>query len=137
MRKVTFTVPGVATAWARAGRKGGLSFTPPKQRSAMVDIKILAQRAMAGGPLLGGPVMMKVEATYPWPKSVTAKRRNDPNGHWKDTRPDLSNLVKLIEDALIGVVYGDDGQIAGSTSFKTYDEAAEIKVTVAELREAV
>lgn len=133
MRTVSFVVPGIATPWARAGRKGGFSFTPGKQRAAMADIKVLAQRAMEGAPLLAGPVMVRVTVTYPWPASLSARKRALPNAHWKGTRPDLSNLVKLIEDALIGVVYTDDGQIAGLAAYKTYDERAEIAVTISDL----
>lgn len=134
MRTVTFSVPGIATPWARAGRKGGFSYTPGPQRAAMADIKVLAQRAMAGQPLLVGPVEMTVSSTFPWPKSMSIKRRGWPGYHFKDTRPDTSNFLKLIEDALIGVVYCDDGQIAKLHASKTYSETAEVTVTITQLR---
>lgn len=137
MRTISFTLPGIAVPWARAGRKGGFSYTPGKQRTAMAEVKLFAQRAMAGTGLLAGPVSVRLIATYAWPLSATKKRRESASGHWKATRPDLSNLVKLIEDALIGVAYTDDGQIASLNAYKVYGDEASLEVTLAEIEAAL
>ena len=100
----------------------------------MSDVKIIAGAEMRGAPLFIGPVEFCLDVTYPWPKSMSAKRRACDGFQWKDTRPDLSNLVKLIEDSLNGVVYCDDGQIARHVTSKTFAERAEVRVTIRELR---
>lgn len=131
---VSFTVPGVPTPWARAGRKGGFSYTPGKQRAAMADVRVIAANALNGRPLLIGPLELALSFTYPWPGRISAKKRGDPLWSWKDTRPDTSNLIKLIEDALNGVVYCDDGQIARHTVEKKFGDRAEAVVTIRQLR---
>lgn len=131
---VAFVIPGLATPWARAGRKGGFSYTPGKQRAAMGDVKVIASGAMDGRPLLVGPLEVTMNFIYPWPKSISAKKRASFDWRWKDTRPDTSNLQKLIEDALICVVYRDDAQIAISHTTKSYGEPAQIQVEIQPLR---
>ena len=51
-------------------------------------------------------------------------------------RPDLSNLLKAVEDALQGVVYRDDSQIIRLDVEKRYDPAPGARITVARLLDA-
>ena len=50
---------------------------------------------------------------------------------WKKTRPDLSKLVRAVEDAMVdsGLLH-DDGQIAILEARKSYDRPHGVKVTV-------
>lgn len=41
-------------------------------------------------------------------------------GRWKDTKPDLDNYIKALWDALAGIVYVGDGQIAASREWKRF-----------------
>lgn len=47
-------------------------------------------------------------------------------------KPDTSNYVKLIEDALTGVIWEDDNLIADLTASKYYSDDPRIEVTVTE-----
>ncbi len=67
--------------------------------------------------------------------------RSKPKSHGKRdlfpvTRPDLSNYVKLVEDALNGLLWVDDSQIVISTLRKMYadkDEEARTVVSITEV----
>lgn len=130
---ISFTVPGVPTPWARAGSRAGVRFTPAKQRGAMAQVKALCVEAMRGAAPLAGPVQMSVRATWPAPPSWSRKKRE--TTRWKESRPDASNICKLIEDALIGVAYLDDAQIVSSHTYKTIGDRAELVVEIRGLAE--
>lgn len=133
MRDIQFEIPGLAVPWARAGRKGGFSYTPKKQADYMAAVRIAAQAAMGGQPPLDGPVMLSITVVYPWPASMSRKKRRAKDAFLKATRPDLSNHVKLIEDALNGITYRDDGQVAILHAAKRFDGAARVGVYLAGL----
>lgn len=49
-------------------------------------------------------------------------------------KPDLSNMTKLIEDALTGIIYRDDSQIVEAHLFKTYgDYCIKVKIEFLEV----
>jgi len=131
---VVVIVPGIPTAWARAGRGHGTIYTAPKHRAAMAEVVLFARRAMAGKPLMVGPLEMVVTFVFPWPKSTSAKRRLMPEYELKDTKPDSSNLLKLIEDALEGIVYMNDSQISDHHVKKRYGSRPEMRVEISTLR---
>lgn len=132
---IQFVVPGEALAFARArlGRpqpgRGPTHFTPGPQRNFMATIKHLAADAMGERALLDGPLELKVLVLFVRPRS--APKRNPPV--WKATRPDASNYVKLIEDALNGVVWRDDALVTSLHVWKRYGERAELVVKVTPL----
>jgi len=133
MEGVQFTIPGPPCPWARAGKHGKVQFTPSKQRNAMAVAKDLAFQAMNGHPPFEGPLELTILAIYPWPTSMPKKRRNAPGGYFKTTKPDGSNILKLVEDAMNGVVYVDDAQIANLQVQKQYGLTAMTRVTVRRL----
>jgi Holliday junction resolvase RusA-like endonuclease len=127
---IQFTVPGEALAFARARLgKTGMHFTPKPQRDFMATIKALAADAMGDLPLLDGPLELKALVVFPLPKS--APKRKPPT--WKSTRPDASNHVKLLEDALNGIVWRDDAQVASLHVWKRYGPRAEMVVKISPL----
>jgi Holliday junction resolvase RusA-like endonuclease len=50
-----------------------------------------------------------------------------------DKKPDIDNYFKAVTDALSGVLYHDDGQIAASASFKFYSLNPRTEIRVLEL----
>ena len=127
---IRFHVPGSVVPWARAGRGGGFTFTPAPQRDYMATIKQMASDAMLGKPPIDGPVTMKVVAVFPWPKSMSARKRALPGAERKASRPDLDNLVKIVKDALNLVVYSDDAQIADLHAWKKLGDRPGLTVEV-------
>lgn len=59
-----------------------------------------------------GPLRLKVVWSFPWRKSETKARRGA-GALPCDVRPDLSNLVKMVEDCMTTLrFWNDDGQVA-------------------------
>jgi Holliday junction resolvase RusA-like endonuclease len=84
------------------------------------DVKSAALAAFDGsGGLLEGPVCMNVDIYVKRPKKLVWKNRPMPPVHCA-TKPDRSNVLKSLEDALEGVVYVNDSQIADGRARKLY-----------------
>lgn len=133
--EVRFTIPGTPVPFARSGANGKVRFTPGKQRSAMVDIRLLAQRAMAGRDPLSGPVSLQIVASYIVPQSWSARKRAD--AYWKTSKPDGDNLQKLIKDACNRIVWLDDAQVVEWSGKKVYGPAEHTTVTIRALRQTI
>ena len=131
---VSFTVPGVPCAWARARTNGRRFFTPKKQEDAAAVIQHIAFEAMAGAVPMEGPVEVRVMAVWPWPKSWSEKKRRGAGMHWKTSKPDADNIAKLVCDAINGIVWTDDAQAARITVTKQYGLVPATHVTVETLR---
>lgn len=132
MAPISFTVDGKIVPWARAGRRGGFSFTPSHVRKYQDWVKVCASRAMEGRTPLLGPLCLHVWFVLPiassWPawKQQAARR-----GHVMPTaRPDLDNMVKAIEDACNLVVWKDDAQVVELQSNKRFGEKPRVDVQV-------
>jgi Holliday junction resolvase RusA-like endonuclease len=139
-RQFEFVVPGNCVPWARAGGgKGVHRFTPLKQRNYMGALRLFCQTAMcAAGRTepLEGPVRMVAEFVYAFPKSWSKKKRDALGIKYKDTKPDLDNLEKIVGDALNGVAWIDDSQIADKGgSRKVYGDMPGLRVTIEALTE--
>src|SRR5258708_2506226 len=107
---ISFTIPGEAVPFARAGALGKRRFTPKKQGDFMGAVRTIAANAMQGAAPFDGPVSMTVEATYLVPASWSKKRRAA--AHWKASKPDADNLAKILKDSLNAIVFADDAQVA-------------------------
>jgi Holliday junction resolvase RusA-like endonuclease len=136
----TICLLGEPVAWARTriSRTGSL-FTPQRQRNNAVALKLLAQQEMIGRTPLEGPVMLDVTAEFAIPKSFSRAKREDAITRYifPTKKPDLSNIVKQVEDALNGVAFRDDAQIVRyGTLQKVYSVQPKIVVTVRSLKVA-
>lgn len=66
---------------------------------------------------LEGPLQMHANFWFPRTQAQTWKRKPMPP-LWKTTRPDASNILKGLEDALDGVAWQDDAQLVHVTATK-------------------
>lgn len=134
---IQFTLSGPPVPWSRAGKNGKRHFTPEPQRKFMEIVQLMAcAKWRGGGPTLG-PVELSVVAVYPWPTSFSATMRNKPELRWKITKPDDDNIKKIIQDALNGIAYRDDAQVAAGHCVKIYGDKPSVTVTVRELRNEI
>lgn len=88
----------------------------------------------AGAPRIDGPVTIRIliECRRP-PSHFTTKGELSSSGRrlLVPPRPDCSNVLKLIEDALKGHAFGDDSLVAHVDIAKTYDTGeAQTTVTI-------
>ena len=134
MTSVMFTVPGKLQGKARArtyynvSTKKHCSTTP---ENTVLYENFIKDRylQMAKGAFLERekPVTLRIIARYLPPKSVSKKRKLD-----MLKKPDMDNIVKVVADALNGVAYHDDTQIALVQAKKCYSAVEGLDVTVEE-----
>lgn len=95
---------------ARVTRRG--TYTPPETVKAE---RALAQEAqVARVQMLTGPVALSVFIWIEPPVSWSKSKRADAAARrkWVTVKPDVDNVLKLVGDALNGVAWADDKQIA-------------------------
>ncbi len=114
-------IPPTGKARPRMTRSGHV-YTPKETVEA--EKKIAEAFLAAGGKLIpkGKAVGMEVLAFFPIPKSFSMKKWNDAiDGNILPTKkPDADNILKLVADALNGIAYDDDAQIAWMEINKAY-----------------
>lgn len=133
---LTFTIPatpvakGRARSTARVGANGkafAKHYTPAATRNFEAMVKDFATQAMRGAEPMTAPVDLLVEFRFrippSWPKWQQEMAHACLLHHTK--KPDCSNLIKAIEDAMNGVVWADDGQVVGSIQDKIWTRGAE------------
>lgn len=128
-------VPGtpIAKGRPRIGLRGGraMAFTPVKTVAYEGLIALAAQDIMAGRSLLDGAISIEVTATFPIPASWSKKRKAE--ARWHTGRPDGDNILKAAGDALNGVVWKDDSQVARAMIVKQYGDKPGLDIAVEEL----
>ena len=130
-RTVRFTITGAALPKERVRArivtpKGKRPFvqlyTPKETRDYEERIQKLARRAWGDAETSLRPIELQVtihvEIPAGWPKW---KREAATRGEILPTGvPDVDNIVKAVSDAMNGVVYRDDGQVATVDAVKLY-----------------
>lgn len=136
MPTVRFTVPGEPKGQGRPrfSRKSGVAFTPTETRNHAAYVKMLATRAMEAAMMqpFEKPctLVVRIYCTMPqsWPKK---KRDLASSGLLAPGKPDIDNVVKLLADAMNGVVFKDDKQIVHVDARKGWGVVATTEVAVA------
>ena len=135
---VTFKVDAnpVGKQRARYVKRGNFvqTYTPDKTRNYETLIKAAAIEAMGASEPLETPINLYLYIRAPIPKSLSKKRLEAClNGLEKPIKkPDASNVLKSVEDAMNGVVYKDDSQIINIHVTKVYCSVSGIDVCVKE-----
>ena len=138
---VTFKVDAdpVGKQRARYAKRGNFvqTYTPDKTRNYEALIKEAATEAMGNSEILETPVNLYLYIRAPIPKSLPKKRIEAClNGSEKPIKkPDASNVLKSIEDAMNGVVYKDDSQIVNIHVTKVYSSVPGVDVCIKECLE--
>ena len=95
---------------------------------------MLATQAMkaSGFTMIEGPCVLDIIAYFEVPKSKSKKFREAAlSGLERPTKkPDLSNIIKGIEDALNGLVYKDDSSIVSLKIQKYYSEFPRVEIEI-------
>jgi len=116
-----FTVPGrpVGKGRPRVTRRG-ITYTPKKTRDYEALVKGYA-RAASVEPL-EGPVSITVHFTLLMAKSWPKVKRRAFAGKYVSQHPDLDNMLKAIMDALDGIAYNKDSQVASIHASKMWTD---------------
>ena len=118
---IIITIPGepIGKGRPRLGRRH--TYTPEKTQRWEQAAAWEARRQHKGDPL-EGPIDLDVRAVFAIPKSWPKWKREAA----EDTlvshtvKPDASNVLKAVEDALNGIAFRDDSQISSVTIIKWY-----------------
>ena len=139
---VSFTIPGNPVAKGRhrngrtfrnkLGQQRRINYTPKNTAVAEALVQSIANRAMGGRPLLTGAVELHVKAVLPIPTSWSVKRQADAAAGriLPAKKPDLSNVIKLLEDGCNTVVWRDDAQITDMSLSKRYGLVPQVEATI-------
>jgi Holliday junction resolvase RusA-like endonuclease len=138
---IDFWLPGdpVPKARARVVRfNGGMrAYTPPETKQYETRVGWMAKQAMLSRAPTQLAVKLMIEFRLAMPRSWSQKRRDAAiAGLYVPTvKPDLTNLIKSIEDGMNGIVYRDDSQIVRLDVIKLYATTPGARVRVLELAE--
>lgn len=125
-----FTIPGEPKAKQRARTlKTGRSYTPEQTVNYENWVKqcyLLSDQKER----LEGQIEARIKAFFSIPKSTSkAKREQMLNGEIRPIKkPDLSNVIKSIEDGLNSIAYSDDSQIVKLVAMKYYSNEPRVEV---------
>lgn len=129
--RLKLIVPGepVPQGRPRFNRYTGKAYDPEKSRKYKALVKRMAKKVAPQTPVTC-PVGMTILIFRSIPKSFTKKQHAAiENDKLRPiTKPDVSNVVKGIEDALNGVWYADDSQIIFSFSAKQYSSEPRVEI---------
>lgn len=137
-RKIEFFVPGapVGKGRPRAARRGAgvVMFTPEKTANYSAMVADHARVAMAGQPLLTGPLEACLDMQFPIPASWSKAHKAAAlaGTELPTSKPDIDNVAKAILDACNGVVFRDDAQVVMLTATKQFSETPGVRVVIRE-----
>lgn len=135
---IVITIPGVALTEKKRqrffGGKPGARTDEPDRKEFKARLAFFAKQEC---PVpLDGPLRMNLTVRRPkpasWPKKP-CKSNPWPWAWWK--RPDRSNYLKIVEDALNGICWHDDGQVVSGDTRKEWGPVWECVVTLVQVQE--
>ena len=131
---VSFRVFGVAQPQgsARAFMAGGRPVITSSNKNLGDWRRLVADCAQKYARMHEGPLWVQLEFVMPAPKSLPKKRR----GRYVEKRPDIDKLQRACLDALTGVMWHDDAQVADIWARKVYesdDDAPGVLVRLGEM----
>lgn len=144
-RSVTFEVPGRAQPAGskrafpikRKGGKIGVAVTDanPESRAWKERVALKAAEACRGMDIFEGPLRLKVVVCLLRPAGQLKKSGGLKKGAriCPAVRPDITKLIRGIEDALNGLAWRDDSQIVEQEAMKLYADRNVTTITISEV----
>ena len=126
MTQIRVILPGKPIPWKRARTCHGRYFDAQTDVKTWMREELLSQIGRITPFTV--PVVLCIEAHMPFPNSWSKKKRALLLGTPHHSRPDLSNIVKLIEDAFNGYLWADDSLIGRIVADKRYSLASKTVV---------
>jgi Holliday junction resolvase RusA-like endonuclease len=149
MNEITFTVPGLCkTAGSkRAFMRPGMRFPVivddcKETKNWQGQVKQFAQTAILEHgitDLFSGPLAVKLDFVMQRTKGHFGSGKNanvlkDSAPRYHTVKPDVLKMGRAIEDALTGVLWVDDSQIAIEVLRKTYGQRPGVTITVKQIK---
>lgn len=109
-----------------------MTYTPKKTKNA--EKAVIAQlKEQYNGPALEGTLAIMIDFYMPIPKYISKKKQKELPGKPYDKKPDIDNLTKTYLDAMNGIVFKDDRQIAQLYSSKVYSINPRVQISLTEI----
>ena len=110
------------------------AYDPEDSRNAKATIGMMARAEMGDEPPMEGDLLLQLTVRRNPPASWSNKRRKAALGTGVRQKPDLDNHIKLVLDALNGVVFKDDKEITAIVARKVWtDRTPGMSIIVTEL----
>ncbi len=103
------------------------------QKGEKQDFAFLVKSQHVHDGLFAGPLSLDVVFYFPIPTYLSKAKASELVRAHHDKKPDTSNLIKFVEDALNKVLYNDDAQIAKITAYKCYSDIPRTEFTIKKL----
>ena len=133
---VAFVIPGTPVGKGRPkfARRGNFvsTYTPEKTATYENLVKVKAEQAMDGRPMIEGPVEVSIRLIVTPPASWSQKKQREAlEGRiFPTSKPDIDNVLKGIMDACNEIVFKDDKQAVDVRVVKRYGQVARASVEV-------
>ena len=114
------------------GRQFNQEYTPKKTRNYEQTVRLEYERQVGHTFPKDAALAMEISIFKPIPKSMTKKNRALIAAQTlrPGKKPDVSNVIKSIEDGLNGVAYHDDNQIVDQRGTEWYAEIPRVEVEI-------
>lgn len=137
LKTVSFTIYDKPIPLKRHRHSGRCTYNPQKQEQETIRILMqtyINQYSQMPDPPLSGPLHATFKFYFALPKT---KRLREKKKLFRDTKPDLSNLLKFYEDCMNSLIYKDDAQIVKIDAIKCYTADKErTEVTITQIEQA-
>lgn len=123
----TYVIEGDPIPLARARHGRGKTWDTQKNEKYACGVQLQSQHTCKH--FFSGPIHIDICFYLPLPR--LSKKAQD--GAYHLFRPDLSNLIKFIEDVGTGILYKDDCLISSLSATKKYSHNPRTEFTISEL----
>ena len=111
-----------------------VAYTPQKTVEYERLVRLIFVSKYRGFKPYTGELRAKIYAYYKVPKGTSKKKTKElMEREWCTKKPDADNIAKMVLDALNGMAYIDDNQIAFLEVFKKYGEEEKVILEIEEL----
>lgn len=128
-----YIIPGDPVPLARARIGHGAKRMYDSQKQSKLHTGIIIQSQMEEEPLWDGPLHLDVTFFMRIPRRIHTRREIEKSLTYHYCRPDISNLIKFLEDTVQTILFRDDAQIACITSRKVYHQEPRTEFTIQRL----
>lgn len=133
LRTLTVTLPGKPLARVNPRRVGRIYYDP--QKAFKNDIRFFFQITYPRFNMLSGPLYLEFIFHLEMPNSWSIKKKILNEGKLHTSKPDTSNMLKLIEDCCTGIFFKDDCQIAMIHGKKIWSTEPRTELIIREMNE--
>lgn len=126
-----YTIEGRPVPLARARHGKGKTYDPQKKTKLGHGLQLKIQHG--GRPLIKGPLKLEIVFFMQIPSGLSVNQIDTIYKAEHSTTPDLSNLIKYVEDISNGIIFKDDAQISFIIARKIYSAIARTEFTITKL----